>query len=69
MCTLLFHTVLESCEPTVSFTDVSIEDFNQLQELIADSSNQGSSVKFVSILSAMEQYFANALKTAAVGLR
>lgn len=60
---------LESCEPTVSFTDVSVEDFNQLQELIADSSNQGSSVKFVNVLSAIEQYFANALKTTAVGLR
>ena len=66
---IIISCCLESCEPTVSFTDVSIEDFNQLQELNADLSKEGSSIKFVNILSAMEQYFANALKTTAVSLR
>ena len=82
-CAPYYSRCLESCEPIVSFTDVSVEDFKQLQELIAeyrasrayiskencDSLKEGSSVKFVNVLSAMEQYLANALKSTANSLR
>lgn len=71
---LLFSCHLESSEPVVSFTDISVEDYKQLQELITeyqesrvhnncDSSKEGPSVN------AMEQYFANALKSIANSLR
>jgi hypothetical protein len=80
---IVISCCLEPCEPSVSFTDVSIEDFNQLQRLIAeyqasrvqmsknnsDSLKEGPSVKFANVLSAMEQYFANALKSTAISLR
>ena len=77
MCTLLFSCCLESSEPVISFTDVSVEDYKQLQELITayqasrvhnncDLLKEGPSLN---VLSAMEQYFANALKSIANSLR
>lgn len=73
MC-IIISCYLESCESIISFTDVSVEDFNEIQRLIAEyqvtisnsNCDEGSSVN---ILSAMEQYFANALKSTANSLR